>query len=272
MDLIGLLKQKRQTIISVFLILLVIGLLFLLTQNFKYGTKSKILVIQEGAGKVDPYSVSRSVEYLSDLFSKVIYSNAFFESVMNSDFDIDKSYFGEDYNDMMKNWKKTVSTKTLEDSGIMVISVYHEDNYQATQIALAVNHVLINEHQNYHGLGNSVKLSIIDQPVTSNYPIKPNLVYYFIVLISVSLFISLIYIYLFPERKYDINFFGEQKPKKIILEKEIKQNISNNISKVELKNKASENNNIEDVEIEDVKETINYNEIRKSGDISNLFE
>ena len=89
MDLIGLLKQKRQTITSVFLILLVMGLLLLLTQNFKYGTKSKILVIQEGAGKIDPYSVSRSVEYLSDLFSKIIYSNAFFESVMNSDFDID---------------------------------------------------------------------------------------------------------------------------------------------------------------------------------------
>ena len=269
MDLIGLLKQKRQTITSVFLILLVMGLLLLLTQNFKYGTKSKILVIQEGAGKIDPYSVSRSVEYLSDLFSKIIYSNAFFESVMNSDFDIDKSYYRESYSNMMRNWKNTVSTKTLEDSGIIVISVYHEDNYQATQIALAVNHVLINEHQNYHGLGNSVKLSIIDQPVTSNYPIKPNLLYYFVVLISVSLFASLIYIYLFPEKKYDINFFGEQKPKKRILEEEIKTKLD---TKSKIEKKISKKDNIEKMEIKDIKETIDYNEIRKSGDINNLFD
>lgn len=264
MDVVGLLKQKRYTVISVFLIFLMIGLLFLLTQNFKYGAKSNILIIQEGAGKVDPYSVSRSVEYLSDLLTRVVYSSAFFESVMNSNFDIDRSYFGNNSNDLMKIWKKTVSAKNLEDSGIIVINVYHPDSHQATQIALAVNNVLIAEHQNYHGLGNSVKISVIDQPLVSNYPVKPNLIFSFLVIIAISLFFSLTYIYLFPEKKYDISFFSEQKEKKTTHERIVK-NIQASDSRL--------TGDLDQVgEIKKVKESTDYNEIKRSGDINNLFE
>ncbi|HPT08665.1 MAG TPA: hypothetical protein PLE28_03155 [bacterium] len=273
MDLIGLIKQKKYTIISVFLIFLVVGLLFLLTQDFKYGTKSKILVIQEGAGKVDPYSVSRSIEYLSDLFTKVVYSNSFFESVMKSDFDIDESYFGSTSNDMTKQWKKTVSAKALEDSGIIIINVYHKDNYQATQIALAINHVLITGHQNYHGLGDSVKINVIDQPVVSNYPVKPNLIYNFIIILAGSLFFSLVYIYLFPEKKYDINLFLNRPKKEIKIEPVVDNKVNNNrlinnLDYNEIQAKTETNNLVDNK----IKETIDFDEIKRSGDINNLFE
>ncbi len=219
MELVNLFRKKRQTLISLFLLFLVIGLIIVLLQDFKYGTKSKILVIQEGAERIDPFSVSRSVEYLSDLFTKVVYSNSFFDSVMASDFNIDKNYFGQSFDKKMKTWRQTVSAKRLEDSGIISISVYHQDSYQAGQIALAVNHVLINDHQRYHGLGSLVKISVIDQPIISPYPVKPNLIYSIIIIIAISLFFGLTYIYVFPERKYDVNFFSknpEDNPKKNI--------------------------------------------------------
>lgn len=211
MDLVNLFKQKRQTLISLFLLFLVLGLFLVLLQDFKYGSKSKILVIQGGAERVDPFSVSRSVEYLSDLFTRVVYSNSFFDTVMESDFNIDKNYFGQSFDKKMKTWRQTVSAKSVEDSGIIVINVYHPDSYQANQIALAVNHVLISSHQTYHGLGDSVKINVIDQPIVSSYPIKPNLIYSLLIIIAISLFFGLMYIYLFPERKYDINFFGSKK-------------------------------------------------------------
>jgi len=211
MDLIALIKQKRQTLFSIFLVFLVVGLLVLLTQDFKYSTKSKILVIQEGYGRVDPYAVSRSVEYLSDLFSRVIYSNSFFSFVMSSDFDIDKNYFGEDATKQMKKWKKTVSAKAIENSGIININVYHPDANQAKQIALAVNHALITQNQNYQGLGDSVKVSVLDQPVVSKYPVKPDLVLNFLFIVGLSLLFGLVYIYVFPEEKYSLNFFGKKK-------------------------------------------------------------
>lgn len=216
MDLSKFLKQKRQTLFSIFIIFLIIGSVFVLVQDFKFGTKSKILVIQEGYGRVDPYAVSRSVEYLSDLFSRVIYSNSFFALVLNSDFDIDKSYFGEDASRQMKKWKKTISAKAVENSGIINISIYHPDANQAKQIALAVNHILITKNQNYQGLGDSVKVSVLDQPVVSKYPVKPNLVFNLFFILGFSLLFGLVYIYVFPEEKYDLNFFSKNKNRKKI--------------------------------------------------------
>ena len=207
MELSNLLKQKRQTLFSIFLVFLLIGTIFVLVQDFKFGTKSKVLVIQEGYGRVDPFAVSRSVEYLSDLFSRVVYSNSFFMLVVSSDFDFDRSYFGDDSIKQEKKWKKTLSTKTVENSGIINISIYHPDAYQAKQIALAVNHILITQNQNYQGLGDSVKINILDQPVVSKYPVKPNLIFYFFVIIGLSLFFGIIYIYVFPEEKFNINLF-----------------------------------------------------------------
>lgn len=281
MDLISIIRKKRQTLFSFFLVFLIIGLVIILTQTFKYDTKSKILVIQEGAGRVDPFSVSRSVEYLSDLFSKVVYSNSFLEEVMASDFNIDESYFGDNSIKKIKKWKKTVSAKSVDDSGIVIISVYHKDNYQAMQIALAVNHVLITKHQNYHGLGSSVKISVIDQPVVSNYPTKPNLLYGLLIIVFSSLFFGLIYIYLFPEEEYDIHFFGNNNKKNKI--KKIEK-IENKVDDIKIKNvnPKIENNNIIDdknklidknsVQDNNVNSDDNYNNIKKSGDINSLFE
>lgn len=261
MDLVNLIRQKRQTLFSIFLIFFVIGMLVVLTQDFKYGSKSKILVIQEGAGRVDPFAVSRSVEYLSGLFTRVIHSNSFFDSVMQSDFNINKDYFGQSSIKKMKLWRKTVSAKSSDDSGIININVYHKDNYQATQIALAVNHVLINKHQSFHGLGSSVKINVIDQPLTSSYPLKPNLVFSFLIIVALSLLFGLIYIYLFPEKKYDLNFFSSKKKK---INKALINQINNNLNNLE-KNRIVANP-------KNAPKKDNYENLRKSGDISNLFE
>lgn len=246
MELSNLLKQKRQTLFSIFLVFLLIGASFVLIQDFKFGTKSRVLVIQEGYGRVDPFAVSRSVEYLSDLFSRVVYSNSFFMLVMNSDFDFDRSYFGDDSIRQEKKWKRTLSTRAVENSGIINISVYHPDAYQAKQIGLAVNHILITQNQNYQGLGDSVKISVLDQPVVSRYPVKPNLLFYLFVVIGLSLFFGLSYIYVFPEEKFDINIFKRTKKTKNkktedkIIENKLTDD--NKDSKIFKDNNISENN------------------------------
>lgn len=248
MDLSNLLKQKRQTLLSIFLIFLIIGSGFILTQDFKFGTKSKILVIQEGYGRVDPFAVSRSVEYLSDLFSRVVYSNSFFSFVINSDFGIDKNYFGEDSTKQMKKWKKTLSAKSVENSGIININVYHPDASQAKQIALAVNHALITQNQNYQGLGDSVKISVLDQPIVSKYPVKPDLILNFLFLLGLSLLFGLAYIYVFPENKYDINLFTGRKKNKTVLnpaDKNVLANKDKDLNRESL-NKIENNRNYEE--------------------------
>ena len=267
MDLSSLLKQKRQTLLSIFLIFLVIGSAFVLLQEFKFGTKSKILVIQEGYGRVDPYAVSRSVEYLSDLFSRVIYSNSFFSLVVSSDFDIEESYFGEDATKQMKKWKKTISAKAVENSGIININIYHPDANQAKQIALAVNHILITQNQNYQGLGDSVKISVLDQPVVSKYPVKPDLFFNLLFIFGLSLLFGLIYIYVFPEERYDLNFFVSKNKNRRNLENRNnnkRENVSalskQNIAMDENRDKMEKNMEIDEGEDDD-----------DSGSIDNVF-
>ena len=267
MDLSNLLKQKRQTLLSIFLIFLVIGSAFVLLQEFKFGTKSKILVIQEGYGRVDPYAVSRSVEYLSDLFSRVIYSNSFFSLVVSSDFDIEEGYFGEDATKQMKKWKKTISAKAVENSGIININIYHPDASQAKQIALAVNHILITQNQNYQGLGDSVKISVLDQPVVSKYPVKPDLFFNLLFIFGLSLLFGLIYIYVFPEERYDLNFFVSKNKNRRNLENRNnskRENVSalskQNIAIDENRDKMEKNMEIDEGEDDD-----------DSGSIDNVF-
>lgn len=264
MDLSSLLKQKRQTLLSIFLIFLVIGSAFVLLQEFKFGTKSKILVIQEGYGRVDPYAVSRSVEYLSDLFSRVIYSNSFFSLVVSSDFDIEEGYFGEDATKQMKKWKKTISAKAVENSGIININIYHPDASQAKQIALAVNHILITQNQNYQGLGDSVKISVLDQPVVSKYPVKPDLFFNLLFILGLSLLFGLVYIYIFPEEKYDLNFF--------VSKNRVKRNIENkrNVNREEVSDLNRQNNRIVD-ESRNKTTKVEEDEDDDSGSIDNVF-
>ncbi|MFA5184666.1 MAG: hypothetical protein WC456_04040 [Patescibacteria group bacterium] len=209
-----LLKRKRGTILTLVFVILVLTLGISLLFPLKYGAKSRLLVIQNTSGN-DPYTISKSNEYLGNLFAQVVYSGSFYNLTVSSAYDIDKSYFSGTYNDQIKKWQKTVNTKTLADTGIVEINTYHTNPYQARQIALAVIDVLMNKNSNYQGNGEGIKVNVIDQPLVSAYPVKPNLLQNLIVALTGSLLLSLFYIYLFPEERYNLKLWPRRRAKKI---------------------------------------------------------
>lgn len=210
MEFEKLLKRKKGTIFTWLLIFLVIGALVTFSQTFKYGAKSRLLVIQEGASGVDPFAVSRSVEYLSGLLSDVTYSNSFYNMVLDSGFNIDRAYFDGDSIKQLKVWQKTVSARSVADTGFINITIYHPSSYQAKQIALAVNNVLMTQNSVYQGIGSSVKVTVVDEPMVSRYPIQPNLPINLGLSIVLGLALGFIYIYIFPEEKYDMSLFKKR--------------------------------------------------------------
>lgn len=214
-DFLKLLKRKKGTILALIFVIIILSLGLSLINPLKYGAKSRLLVVQNSNG-IDPYTVSKSNEYLGNLFSQIAYSGSFYNMVLESPYDIDKNYFSGDYNKQIKIWKKTISTKTLNDTGIIEINIYHPNPYQAQQIALAVNDILINKNSNYQGSGQSIKVNIIDQPLISNYPIKPNLPQNVVVALTAGLLFSLFYIYIFPEERYNIRLWSNKKKMKKI--------------------------------------------------------
>ena len=208
------LKSKKQTLLTFFVVFLILGVVFTLSQPFKYGAKSKLLVIQEGASGVDPFSVSRSEEYLGTLFSQVVYSSSFFNLVLSSDPNIEKDYFSGDSTQQMKLWAKTISAKSEANTGFIDLTIYHSAPNQAKEIAAAVNQILITQNSNYQGVGSSVKVVVIDEPLVSTYPDQPNLLINFGIVVAGALVFGFIYIYLFPEEKYSLYIFHRRKKNK----------------------------------------------------------
>lgn len=214
----NLVKRKIGTIFSLTFLLLVLVMIFSLLGGLKYSSQSKLLVVQD-TGSADAYVVSRSNEYLGNLLSQVVYSGSFFNLVMsNSQYKVSQEYFSGTYSERLKLWRKSISTKTLSDTGIIEVNIYHPNPDQARLISLAVNDVLINSNATYHG-GDGVKVSILDQPLVSNYPDQPNLVVNFVFAFALGLFLSFIFIYLYPEEVYSVRLWPKSNREKRLMRK-----------------------------------------------------
>ncbi|MFA6171731.1 MAG: hypothetical protein WCW77_04280 [Patescibacteria group bacterium] len=234
MDLI-LLKNKKGTLATIIALFLIFRIGLSLVQTLKYGSESKILVYQKFPGGTDIYTINRSNEYLSGVLASVISSDSFYEEVKNAGFNIDLKYFTKEGagKDELKKWEKTVAAKSLADSGIMQVDVYHPDRYQAEQISRAVNFVLITKNQNYHGGGDNVVVKVIDKPAVSNWPVKPNIFLNVALALVFGLILGLTYTYLFPEKRYDLGFWPSRRPgraknrEKIQTSKQYENNFNN---------------------------------------------
>lgn len=219
-DFIKLLSKKRQTVWAWIFVFIALGLIITFVQPLKYSTKSKLLVIQN-TRDVDPYTVSKSNEYLGNLFSQVLYSSSFYDLTLSSQYNVDRSYFTNDATRQQKIWKKTVKARSLNNTGIIEMEINHPDPYQAKQLALAVNDVLMNKNFNYQGMGDTVRVNVIDQPLVSNYPTNPNPLINFALSIVLGVSFGFVYIYFLPEEKYNFYLFGKPKSRRKKAQKEI---------------------------------------------------
>lgn len=228
-DFSSLLKKKRQTILIIVCIFVISALLLSLAQTMKYTVKSRLLVIQN-AGASDAYVLSKSNEYLGTLFAEIVYSSSFYDQVLSSNYNISQSYFTGSYSQQIKKWQSTVKTRTQGNTGIIEIYVYHPQVSEAKKIALAVNDILMNKNQAYQG-GEGVRINIIDQPIASNFPNKPNLFNNLAIAFFGSLLVSMFYIYIFPEEKYNLSITSRRRKKRIVreLEKDILENYGQNV-------------------------------------------
>ena len=200
-DFINLIGRKKATIIYIVLLFLIISLVITFIQPLKYGSTSKLLVVQK-YNTYDIYATAKSNEYVSNILSNVVSSYSFYNEVKNSGFAINYDYFKGDNRKQMRIWQKTVSAKSISDSGVIEINIYHPDSRQAYEISKAVNEIIKTKNANYHGLGDRIDIVIIDQPIVSSFPVKPNIFINILIGIVLGIIFALGYIYIFPDEKY----------------------------------------------------------------------
>ena len=194
------LSKNWKNILIITVILVILTLILSLTQSLKYRSSTRLLVVQEYSGIADPYVASRSTQYLSNILAEIVYSTSFFNEVMKSGFNIDDN-FSKNKQKRKKQWKKMINTRVINNTGIIVINVYNKNQWQAEQIAKAVSYTLRTKHSRYHGGGSKVLIKVIDEPITSNYPVKPNLVVSFILSLIFGLILGIAFVYFYPDYK-----------------------------------------------------------------------
>ncbi len=192
-----IIKKRQGAIIASVLIFLAIAMVITFSQPLKYRVSSRLLIISDGAIS-DPYTIAKSNQYLSSLLSEAVYSGSFFQLLTASNYDINWNYFSGDYKKQIKIWKKSIMTRSVNDTGVLEVEVYHPDPYQARQIAYAVNNALITQNNVYQGSATGLRVKVIDEPTVSSYPVKPNLPLNAGAAIIFGGAFGLAYIYYFP--------------------------------------------------------------------------
>lgn len=150
---------------------LAIALSFL--RPLEYSSTTRILITQE-LGVVDAYTASRSAERIADDLASIVYTSTFFTKVLSSSYDIDETYFSDDEIKRRNQWEKAVSASVSRSSGLLSITAFHTDIAQAEELATAVAYVLTTEGWTYTS-GGSITVQVVDEPLNSRYPVRPNL-------------------------------------------------------------------------------------------------
>jgi len=153
---------------------LVLALIVSFVQPLKYSSTMRLRVQQDFGTAVDAYTASRSEERIAENMALNLYTTTFFDEVMNAGFSIDENTFpSEDYK-RRKEWARTVSATVSRGVGVLTVTAYHQDVAQAEQIVRAVSFVLA-ENADVYTSGGNVAASIIDAPLNSRWPVKPNI-------------------------------------------------------------------------------------------------
>lgn len=161
------------TILLAGVIGMALAIVLSMTRSLDYSSTTQILITQE-LGAVDAYTASRSAERIADDLANVVYTSTFFDKVMASGYTIDTKQFSTDAIKRRTQWKNAISASVSRSSGLLSITAYNQDVTQAQELAQAVAYILTTQGWTYTSGGN-ITVQVVDEPLNSRYPVRPNL-------------------------------------------------------------------------------------------------
>jgi len=195
-----LLKKYWYIVVVVVVFMTIASFVVSVIQKPEYRSTVKLLVIQKQEGQLDAYTAARSAETVAGILSKMIYTSTFFDQVMSAGFNIKKDSFSNNPEEKKKDWKKTVDTRVIEDSGTLQISIYDTNKHQAEQLAYAIAYVMIDKGKEYHGGETQIEIKMVDAPITSEKPVRPSVLRNTGAGFILGLLVSLSILFLLSER------------------------------------------------------------------------
>lgn len=197
--------QKKVTVIIITSFIFLLTIAITLTQPLRYSVTTRLLVVQNYGVGTDAYGIARSNQYLSNVLAQVVYSDAFYDQVMNSGFNISAANFPTNDVERRKYWLDMIDSKALGDTGMIEVITYHQDKRFADQVNRAIAYILQTKNNDYQGLGDKVRVKVIDNSLGSVWPVKPNLLINSVLGLFIGFVLSACYIKLWPEHEIVIS-------------------------------------------------------------------
>lgn len=195
--MVALISRQKKTVILIISVFVILAGVLVFSRPLEYGAKARVLIVPDLTGtNLDPYAAAKTNERLGNLLASVINSGAFFDEVMNSGFDISPAYFTGEAPERLRQWQAKVTGKAVADSGIVEITVFHPDRFQAEEIAQAISQVIKTRHEQFHAPGEKLSVKTLDQAIVSRWPVRPNLWLIFSLSIVLGFIFAVLYLYL----------------------------------------------------------------------------
>lgn len=174
LDITQLLERHWKTIAVSALITMALATGLSFVRPLEYSSTMRLLIIQQSGVNLDPYTAIRSAETIANNLSQVIYTSVFYDKVTGAGFNIDKSYFDANESKRRLQWSRMVSTSVAHESGFLMVTTYHKNKDQASEIARAIAFVLTTEGNSFIG-GRDLEIRLVDTPLQSRFPVRPNI-------------------------------------------------------------------------------------------------
>lgn len=251
-------RRDWRTVLVVALITVLLAFVVTLIQPFLYGSTVSVLVLQKSGFSIDAYSASKSEERIASKLAQVVYASSFLDKVLNSGFAINRGYFQTDEQKKRDQWGKMIETSVPAGLSKLEVTVYHKDPNQAVQIAQAIAFTLTAEKSQYIGI-EDVDLRVLDTPLASKYPVKPNIILNLGLGIVIGIILGVTYV---------IVTYNPEKDKLINISK--LENVVEPLSPVTdetFLNKGSSENSEPQLEVDENDEELKEEEITKGGQL-----
>ncbi|MFH0857574.1 MAG: hypothetical protein V1848_02390 [Candidatus Magasanikbacteria bacterium] len=167
---------------------LLTGLLTLFLYPLEYRADGQVYIISQSSYGVDPYTAIKSSERIGENLSRILYTEDFYNRVMMTESsNFDKTYFTQlEERERRELWEKTIESTVEYGTGILSLSVYHQDREQVKYLADAIIQTI--EREGYQYVGGNITIRVVNQPIVSKFPVRPNIALNTAIIFIFSLF------------------------------------------------------------------------------------
>lgn len=168
------LKPRKKFIVLFAAVTAVAAGLFSLVAPLKYSASVRLLITQRAAFTLDPYTALRSTELIGENLAQVVETSTFLSRVLESGYKIDDQYFGKGSEARRRKlWGSTVDASIARGTGLLQVSAFHPDRKEAEKIVSAIAFLLSTQGSEY--IGGEITVRLVDPPLLSRFPVKPNI-------------------------------------------------------------------------------------------------